>query len=135
VLRSQAECLLARGQKDRAAQIYSCSDADFDMVVLRILDLVPPIPSTPHVQVQGSISGYGGGAGTGVGVGAGFGGIHSSVIQPVSEDVSLISPQASSSSAALLQFLLEKLSQLGQGSVSGLGHTDFNSSQVRLDAT
>lgn len=133
VLRSQAESLLVRGHKDRAAQIYSCSDADFDMVILRILDLVPPIPSTSHLQGS-AMSSYGTGAGAGVAVGAGFGGVHGGGVLTLSEvDSAITSPLASSSSAALLQYLLEKLNQLGQGTVSGLGDSEFNSTQVGLN--
>lgn len=126
MLRSQAESLLVRGHKDRAAQIYSCSDADFDMVILRILDLVPPIPSTSHLQGFAM-------RGHGTGVGVGFGGVRGGGVLSSSEnDSAITSPLVSSSSAALLQYLLEKLRQLGQGSVSGLGDSEY-SSQVRLN--
>lgn len=127
VLRSQAESLLVRGLRDRAAHIYARSDADFDMVILRLLDLVPPL-SFPVSRLQGlPTGGYGTGTGTGL-----SGVLRNEVTE--NADLGLVSPQSSSSSAALLQYLLEKLSQLVQGSGPGLAHSEISSSQVKGDS-
>ena len=118
-----------RGLRDRAAHIYARSDADFDMVILRLLDLVPPL-SFPVSRLQGLPTG---GYGTGTGTGTGLSGVLRNEVTE-NADLGLVSPQSSSSSAALLQYLLEKLSQLVQGSGPGLAHSEISSSQVKGDS-
>ena len=91
MLRSQAESLLLRCQPENAGRIFARSEADFDMVILRILDLVPQL--NPFSLVGR--------------------------VQPSSSSSSLsssFSSLSSSSSSALLQYLLE---QLGRLEVSG----------------
>jgi hypothetical protein len=95
VLRSQAESLLLRGLPENAAKIFARSDADFDMVILRILNLVPQLSSF-------SIGGVGGSG---------------NEFSDSSRKAS--SSSSSSSSSALLQYLLEQLGRLELSSRSG----------------
>ena len=97
VSHSHAESLLLRGKPEEAARIYSLSNAEFDMVVLRLLNVLPP--STPRCSSsnpeEDAVSGM----------------LSSTIRSCSSSPDSHLSCNAAAS-AALIQFLTDKLDQL-----------------------
>jgi hypothetical protein len=99
VSHSHAESLLVRGKPEEAARIYALSNAEFDMVVLRLLGVLsPPSPCS-------SLEGEGGD-------GNALRGSSSIDTDSDTQCHSSLPPHNAAVSAALLQYLTDKLEQL-----------------------
>ena len=100
VSHSHAESLLARGKPEEAARIYALSNAEFDMVVLRLLGVLSPPTARSSIDESDSsnvsVSGL----------------LHSHLRGSSTSTDTDTQCHSDAVSAALLQYLTDKLEQL-----------------------